>query len=451
MAAAKKKCRQYSVDYLKFGFIPSLTNKTLPLCLLCEKVFSNDAMKPAKMKEHLERIHSDKKDKDLDFFRALKEKLLNRTRVTSFFKAPSEADNERGLRASYNISLTIAKKGKPHTIAEEIIVPAIKEVIETVMNKDSSSVLKCLPLSANTVKRRIDEMAEDVEKNLISELQHCKFSIQLDESTFGSENLLMAYVRYFSKLQKCIIDEFLFAKYLKTDAKGKTIFLCLEEYLKKHDISFSNITAVATDGAPSMIGRYRGFAAFLKEKVPDVRTIHCVLHRQHLVAKKLSDELHDALKVCIRSINKIKAHPLNSRLFARLCESNDETLNQLLLHTEVRWLSRGHSLQRLVDLYHSTVEFLTDVDPSLCQELQKCKNHLFYLADLYSKFNAVQNCLQGKDVTIIQARTILLGFQIKIGLFKSSLARRDFRYFSNLQQLEKKEKRKEIKFFPMMT
>ncbi|KRY06215.1 SCAN domain-containing protein 3, partial [Trichinella patagoniensis] len=146
--------------------------------------------------------------------------------------------------------------------------------------------------------------------------------------------------------------------------------------------------------------------------------------------------LHAALKVCIKAVNKIKGQPLNSRLFATLCEKNDETFNQLLFHTEVRWLSRGDCLQRLVDLYHSTVEFLADVDQTLCEELKKCKNHLFYLADLYSKFNEIQKRLQGKDVTIIQARTLLIGFQAKIGLFKSFLARRDFKYFSNLQKLE---------------
>ena len=138
----------------------------------------------------------------------------------------------------------------------------------------------------------------------------------------------MVYVRYNSPSLKCIVDEFLFGKYLKGDAKGETIFQCLVDYLKEHNIPLGSINAVATDGAPAMVGRYIGFAALLKEKVSKVRIIHCVLHRHHLVAKKLSGELHNALKVCIRSIDKIKAHPLNLRLFAMLCEKNDETLNQ---------------------------------------------------------------------------------------------------------------------------
>ena len=62
-----------------------------------------------------------------------------------------------------------------------------------------------------------------------------------------------------------------------------------------------------------MVGRSRGFPVFLREKV---HTVHCVLHKQLLVAKKLSGELHDSLKVCIKSINKIKADPHNSRLLA---------------------------------------------------------------------------------------------------------------------------------------
>ena len=33
----KKKCRQYSVEYLKFGFIESILNKTKPYCLICNK------------------------------------------------------------------------------------------------------------------------------------------------------------------------------------------------------------------------------------------------------------------------------------------------------------------------------------------------------------------------------------------------------------------------------
>lgn len=181
MADTKKKCRQYSLDYLKFGFIASPSNQHLPMCLICEKVFSNDAMKPSKMDDHLSRVHADKKCKPLSFFQALKEKLDKRPSIRSMFASSSIKDDD-GLRASYNISLLIAKSGKPHTIGEQLILPAIAEVLNNVLHKPAHDILKRIPLSNNTVQRRIDEMGRDVENILCKFLQTNRFSLQLDES-----------------------------------------------------------------------------------------------------------------------------------------------------------------------------------------------------------------------------------------------------------------------------
>ena len=58
----------------------------------------------------------------------------------------------------------------------------------------------------------------------------------------------------------------------------------------------------------------------MKGKVQSVRTIHCVLHKNHLVAKNFISELYAALKVCIRSVYIIKLHPQSSRLLEMLCK-----------------------------------------------------------------------------------------------------------------------------------
>ena len=89
-----------------------------------------------------------------------------------------------------------------------------------------------------------------------------------------------------------------------------------------------------------MLGRHRGFIKYLKEAVPVVIE-DCVKHRQNLVAKNISGRLHDSLNTVIRAANTIKARALNSRLLRQLCAENDEEFEQLLLHTEVRWLSKG--------------------------------------------------------------------------------------------------------------
>ena len=56
-------------------------------------------------------------------------------------------DSRDGLRASYNISVLIARKGKPHNIREELIIPAVKEVIQTVMHKSPQQIICSIPLS----------------------------------------------------------------------------------------------------------------------------------------------------------------------------------------------------------------------------------------------------------------------------------------------------------------
>ena len=53
----------------------------------------------------------------------------------------------------------IAKKGKLHTTGEELILPAVKEVLNTVLHHNAcSSAINPIPLSNDTVQRRIDEM-----------------------------------------------------------------------------------------------------------------------------------------------------------------------------------------------------------------------------------------------------------------------------------------------------
>ncbi|KAI6652989.1 Protein ZBED8-like [Oopsacas minuta] len=107
----------------------------------------------------------------------------------------------------------------------------------------------------------------------------------------------------------------LFSKPLETDAKGETIFMVVKQFCEEKNIPMGNIVVCATDGAPSMIGRHRGFIAHLKRAVPKVFSIHCVIHRQHLIAKHLTPNIHQSLHIVITATNKIKKNSLNDRIF----------------------------------------------------------------------------------------------------------------------------------------
>jgi hypothetical protein len=172
-------------------------------------------------------------------------------------------------------------------------------------------------------------MYEDVESSLTDFLKTTEFSLQLDESALpDNESLLLAYVRfikYKQKLSRTIIRKK--KKELETDTKGKSIFDVLEHYFKEKDIPLDNIVSVATDGALAMVGRYRGLISYLRKAVPNAVAVHCVIHRQHLVAKKLSDRLHCSLQYVITAVYKIRSNALSDRLFRKLCDGNDEDFN----------------------------------------------------------------------------------------------------------------------------
>ena len=132
MSKQKRKCRQYSSEYLKYDVIPSVTNKQLPICLICEKTFTNEGMKPSGMIDHLKAKHPEKANKHVAYFRDLKLKFEKRPTFGALFKS-CENEVEKGLIASYKVSKLIAKCGKSYNIGETLIIPPVKKIISTMM------------------------------------------------------------------------------------------------------------------------------------------------------------------------------------------------------------------------------------------------------------------------------------------------------------------------------
>ncbi|KRY08758.1 SCAN domain-containing protein 3 [Trichinella patagoniensis] len=173
-----------------------------------------------------------------------------------------------------------------------------------------------------------------------------------------------------------------------------------------------------------------------KDSVPDVLAAHCVIHRQHLVAKHLTERLHCSLGYAIAAISKIRSILLNDRLFSQLCEQNDEEFNRLLMHTEIWSLSKGACLSRFYELFETILEFFQNKDPSLRDSLKKCKSDIAYMADLFSKFNELNLQLQGSELNLIKTRSVISSFTSKLALFKRNLGRREFYQFPKVAALK---------------
>ncbi|XP_072392113.1 protein FAM200A-like [Diabrotica undecimpunctata] len=152
-------------------------------------------MKPFRLMDHLKRIHPEKSDRPIQYFAELKAKYERRVTVGSLI-AKATKKNDKGLLASYKVLLLIVKSAKPHTIGEELILRAVKEIVDTMLGpSQASQVTDVVPRSNNTVSRRIDEMGANVKDVLCNTLKSREFTVQLDESTLSdSTPLLLLYV-----------------------------------------------------------------------------------------------------------------------------------------------------------------------------------------------------------------------------------------------------------------
>ena len=234
--------------------------------------------------------------------------------------------------------------------------------MKTELQQGSVNVLKALPLSNDSIGKRIDEMSSDVESLLIEISKTSKFSIQLDKSTVSdNRSILMTYARFIDDSCK-LCEEMLFAKLLETDTNGLSIFEARKSWFDENQIPFGNLVSCETDGAPSTLGKQNGFIAYIKKLCPSILAVYCVVHRHYLVAKKISSDLHESLRVVIQTVNKIKSHRKYDRLFRKFCIDTEQEHVRLILHTEVRWLSKGNCLAKFVKLFDTIINFLENLN-----------------------------------------------------------------------------------------
>lgn len=137
----------------------------------------------------METTHPEHKDKPLQ------KKLTHcRAQQSRFTKAASLPANAQ--LASYKVAYRVAQCKKPHTIAEELILPSAIDMVSTMIDEATASKLKAIPLSNNTISRRI-YMSKDIEEQLNDKIRGRRFTLQMDEATDSNKDcLLITYVRF---------------------------------------------------------------------------------------------------------------------------------------------------------------------------------------------------------------------------------------------------------------
>ena len=172
-----KKQRKYDDSFLQYGFSFSCEDGVeKPLCLICNETLSADSLKPSKLKRHLNTKHVESLDKPIQYF----ERLLKFSKKQKQFTENFFTVNERYMRASYEASYLIAKSTKPFSVGENLVLPAAVKMSEIVHGKNYVDEIRKMPLSNNTVARRIAESTDDQLQQLITRLKKSQeFAIQL--------------------------------------------------------------------------------------------------------------------------------------------------------------------------------------------------------------------------------------------------------------------------------
>jgi len=144
---------------MDYGFTYTVVeNEERPHCVICFKVMAVESMLPNKMKRHLETVHQTLKNKPRTYFES-KLKAMREQKITfaKHAKIPSKA-----LLASYKVAYQVAKCKKPHTIAEQLILPAAMDMVSIMLGEAAAKQLMNIPLSNTTISRRILDLAEDI-------------------------------------------------------------------------------------------------------------------------------------------------------------------------------------------------------------------------------------------------------------------------------------------------
>ncbi|GFX84157.1 SCAN domain-containing protein 3 [Trichonephila clavipes] len=271
--------RKYNDDFLKFGFTSTMENDiVVPECVICGFKLSNSAMVPSKLQRHLVTNHPSLSTKDKSYFeRSLSSKIKQ---VKVFEK--QVCVSEKAQVASYEIAELIAVNLKPHNLAEEIILPACRKIVKTMIGGSADIDICKIPLSNDTIQRRIKDMSENIEQNTAKTLANLNFALQVDETTDITGNAqLIAFVRFIH--ENDIINQFLCCRELPDFTTGKHIFQVISSYLEEIKVSWKSCIGICTDGAPAMTGHLKGFVAHVKELNEDILVTHCFCIEKHLL------------------------------------------------------------------------------------------------------------------------------------------------------------------------
>ena len=137
---------------------------------------ANGSLVPSKLTKHFKTRYSHLQGKSVNYFRRL---LEQQTKAGNSFKSILTI-SEKAQIASYEVSELIAQTLKAHTLGESLILPSCKKIVKRMLGNEAAKKISKVPLSNDTVHRRILEISTNIEKTVCSnKLQFSDFALQV--------------------------------------------------------------------------------------------------------------------------------------------------------------------------------------------------------------------------------------------------------------------------------
>lgn len=396
MASVKKRKvdqenHQFKSDWTEeFCFILPDHVNAKPTCLIC---MQTDAVSKAEnLKQHFNTMHAvsfntnyptksdQRKCKIANMLTSYKQSVSTMNKSTSA--------QESATAASLQVSWTLTKAKKPFAAAELIKKCAVEMATEVLSHDEKNKkavveLLKQVPLSANTATRRVEVLAEECFSCLLTDLKKAEAISLAIDSSCNRTNMeqLAVFVRFFDG--KTFREELLCLLPLPGRTTGEIVFNELTQFFEKNGLDLSKIVSVVTDGAPSMVGHRKGLVSRLSAVNPALLAFHCIIHKTALCAK-LSGEMQEVMDTVTRLVNFVReSSSLQHRLFRALLEEMSAEHKDLLLHNDVRWLSKSRVLERVCDLRDELVSFLSNLQSKKAQEFLSFLSDKKVMADVF--------------------------------------------------------------------
>lgn len=408
----------------------------VPVCLICTQTVA--IVKSSNIKRHYETKHKSFEEKYPVGSNVRKTKiqsLLSNYITSTQIMNRSMTEQEKCSEASLRISWTLAKHMKPFSdadIVKECMLEAGNALFEN--KKDVVDTLRHIPLSASSSTRNTQVLGEESFKTLKETLAATDcFALALDESCDITDTAqLIIFVRYLDTTHEQFHEELLTILPMSGTTTGDDLYKATMGYFDKVGLDMKKVISVTTDGAAAMIGCRKGLVQRLSSDPKcnvNLISYHCIIH-QSVLCCTLNPNLQSIMQAVIKIINFLRAKSsLKHRQFKSFLEETNAQFDDLLLHNNVRWLSKGMVLERFFAVLEDIKEFLSSSDQEVAKEhlgfLLDTKENvasIAFLTDIFRHMNFLNLKLQGKGKLVCELFSEIRGFSKKIDLFTEDIS-----------------------------